>query len=34
MNEKGITVDLSHHGYKPFWEAMSITKLLPIALIQ
>jgi len=31
MNEKGITLDLSHLSYKSFWDAINITKLLPIA---
>ncbi len=31
MNEKKVTLDLSHLSYKSFWDAINITKLLPIA---
>ena len=31
MNELGITLDLSHLNEKSFWDAVEITKLIPIA---
>jgi membrane dipeptidase len=31
MNEKNITLDLSHLSETSFWEALNITKLIPIA---